>query len=69
MTGKINPLPNMKWSTAAALASANERVPNDAQSLVCIWVDKSNTIHWSISSSKANGVYMLEVLKLKLMTE
>jgi len=69
MSDKIESLPGIKWSPQAALASANERVPNDVMALACMWIDGSGAVRWSVAGSNAEVIWMLEKAKFDVLTK
>jgi hypothetical protein len=65
---KIRALPTVDWCPLAALASANERVPDKAKALVCIWVDEDEKLRCTVSSeSEEQTLWMLEKAKMELL--
>jgi hypothetical protein len=69
MSDKIESLPNIGWSPKAALASANERVPDDAQALACMWIDGDGKVRWSVAGTNGMVIWMLEKAKLEVMLD
>lgn len=60
---KINPLPGVPWSPAAAAANALEQMPADAPMLI-IWIDENGVTKWnSANADHRTAVWMTSTVQ------
>lgn len=66
---EVEPLPNIKWSSQAALGDAMQRVKDSTTPLMVMWIEDGQIKHSCANVSKMELVWMCEAVKLDSLTE